>query len=400
MPDNFRSPDYAWSLWPLLPLYPYGQRRTLRREVVPRQIWVFEQIQGIFYVVTPVRMTVIRLQAGGLLVYAPVAPTRECRRLLADLEAEHGAVKYIILPTASGLEHKVFVGPFARQCPEATVYVTPAQWSFPLNLPLNWLGFPKQRTQVLPSQSHRAPFGEEFDYEILQDVDLRLGYFQEVALFHRATQSLLVTDSIVSIPTQPPEVVQLNPYPLLFHAKQTAADPIRDTPAHRVRGWQRIALFSFYFRPHALQVKGVWQTLRESWSASDRSAKAYFGLYPFDWQETWQESFERLSGGGRILVAPILQTLILNRSPAQTLVWVNRIAQWPILRIIPCHLDAPIAATGSQFQQAFSFLRKDANIADPKLPGASLPAADIQFLQNLDQGLLRSGITPPAQEKL
>ena len=47
----------------------------------------------------PVRMTVVRLDGGGLLVYAPVAPTAECLRLLAELEAAHGEVKHILLLT-------------------------------------------------------------------------------------------------------------------------------------------------------------------------------------------------------------------------------------------------------------------------------------------------------------
>jgi len=55
-----------------------------------------------------------------------------------ELVAEHGDVSYIILPTVSGLEHKVFVGPF-RCFPHALVFVAPNQWSFPLNLPLSWL---------------------------------------------------------------------------------------------------------------------------------------------------------------------------------------------------------------------------------------------------------------------
>jgi len=87
----------------------------------------------------PLRMTVVKLEARGLLVYAPVAPTQSVSTL-SELVAEHGDVKYIILPTASGLEHKVFVGPFARSL-NVQVFVAPNQWSFPLNLPLSWLDF-------------------------------------------------------------------------------------------------------------------------------------------------------------------------------------------------------------------------------------------------------------------
>lgn len=146
---SIRSRDFSWPFWLAVPLYPYGKRRTLRHEVIKDTIWTFDQLQGILYTVVPIRMTVVKLEAGGLLVYAPVAPTTECIRLVKELEAKHGDVKYIILPTASGLEHKVFVGPFARRFPNAQVFVAPNQWSFPLNLPLSWLGFPSRRTRVL-----------------------------------------------------------------------------------------------------------------------------------------------------------------------------------------------------------------------------------------------------------
>ncbi|MEL7039744.1 MAG: DUF4336 domain-containing protein, partial [Cyanobacteria bacterium J06592_8] len=155
-----RSRDFSWPWWPAAPLYPYGQRRTLRREVIKDTLWTFDQLQGILYVVVPIRMTVVKLEQGGLLVYAPVAPTPECIRLVRELVTRHGDVKYIILPTTSGIEHKVFVGPFARQFPQAHVFVAPRQWSFPLNLPLSWLGLPRNRTHILPKDSSKVPFSD------------------------------------------------------------------------------------------------------------------------------------------------------------------------------------------------------------------------------------------------
>ena len=134
--------DWAWNFWWTLPIYPFSQRQTLCREVVPGDVWVLEQLQGILYVVTPIRMTVVRLSEGGLLVYAPIAPTKECIVFMNDLVKQYGDVKYIILPTVSGLEHKVFVGPFARKFRNAQVYVSPSQWSYPIRLPLSWLGLP------------------------------------------------------------------------------------------------------------------------------------------------------------------------------------------------------------------------------------------------------------------
>jgi hypothetical protein len=116
-------------------------------------------------------MTIIKLHAGCLLVDAPVIPTPESICLVQELEAKHGSVKYIIiLPTSSGLEHKIFVGPFGRKFPQAVVYVTPHQWSFPFNLPLSWLSFRQKRTVELPENIgniNQNPFSDEFAYEIL-----------------------------------------------------------------------------------------------------------------------------------------------------------------------------------------------------------------------------------------
>jgi hypothetical protein len=293
---------------------------------VPGTIWTFEQVQGIFYVVVPIRMTVVKLASGGLLVYAPVAPTGECITLVNELVALHGDVKYIILPTISGLEHKVFVGPFARQFPQAQVWIAPDQWSFPVNLPLSWLGFPIARTQILPADSSQTPFGNEFDYAILETIDLGPGQFAEVAFFHRRSRTLLVTDTIISLPIAPPTILALEPYPLLFHARDRANDPIVDTPTNRMTGWQRICLFALYFQPSVLEIRNWGQTLRAALTAPERGKRDYFGLYPFDWQHNWQQTFSQLQGNGRLIVAPILQTLILNRAPQQTIDWVERIA--------------------------------------------------------------------------
>ena len=187
------------------------------------------------------------------------------------LVAKHGEVKYIILPTVSGIEHKVFVGPFARQFPKAQVYVSPHQWSFPFNLPLSWLGLPWGRTKILPEDVSQTPFADQFDYAILGSIELGLGKFAEVALFDKRSQTLLVTDTVVSIPEKPPEILQIDPYPLLFHARDSAIEPIVDTEVNRIRGWQRTALFLFYFRPRVLETVSFSQALIDITRAPERS---------------------------------------------------------------------------------------------------------------------------------
>ncbi len=386
--------DFAWRFWLALPIYPFGKRRTIRKEVVKDTIWTFDQLQGIFYVVVPVRMTVVKLEAGGLLVYAPVAPTPECIRLVNELVTSHGEVKYIILSTISGLEHKVFVGPFAQCFPKAEVFVTPEQWSFPLNLPLSWLGLPHKRTSILPFDSSQTPFAKEFDYAILGPIYLGPGKFAEVAFFHKRSHTLLVTDSVVSLSEEPPAIVQLDSYPLLFHAKDKASDIIEDNQANRNKGWQRISLFALYFSPSVLEVPTWSAAFHDAKEAPERSKKAYFGLFPFKWQDDWKRSFDALRGDGRLFVAPILQTLILNRAPQEAIAWAEKIASWDFHWVIPCHLDSPIKAEPHEFRQAFSFLEKQSCSSYP------LPEEDFKLLRNIDAGLNKFRIVPPIKEKV
>jgi len=390
--------DWSWAFWPAVPLYPYGRRRTLRQEVVKDRVWTFDQLQGMLYAVVPIRMTVVKLEVGGLLVYAPVAPTPECIRLVKELVVEHGDVLYIILPTTSGLEHKVFVGPFARRFPNALVFVAPNQWSFPLNLPLSWLGFPWRRTEVLPENSANAPFASEFDYAVL-DINLGRGSFGEVPFFHKRTRTLLVTDSVLAVPEDPPAIVQLDPYPILFHARDNALDVVEDNPASRRKGWQRISLFAFYFRPSALETLNLGQSIRDALIAPKRSLKAYFGLFPFRWKDDWKQSFDALRGGGRLFVAPILQTLILSQAPRTVLNWADKVAKWDFQRIVPCHFDSPIEAGPRQFRQAFAFLDKQPSMGDSFGSGSQpLPQEDFGFLTELEKSLIKMGIAQAPKE--
>lgn len=397
-----RSRDFLWSFWFLVPIYPYNRRRTIRHEVVKDTIWTFDQLQGIFYVVVPIRMTVVKLEEGGLLVYAPVAPTPECIRGVNELVAEHGEVKYIILPTISGLEHKVFVGAFAKCFPNAQVFIAPHQWSFPLNLPLSWLGLPRDRTHILPEDSSKTPFSNQFDYAILGPIELGPGRFEEVAFFEKRARTLLVTDTIVSVPENPPAIVQLEPYPLLFHAKDKATDIIKDTQENRCKGWQRISLFALYFQASALEVSKWGEVFRNAIKARDRSKKAYFGLFPFKWKPDWQRVFEALRGNGRLFVAPILQALILNRAPKETLAWADKVASWNFKRIVPCHFDSPITAEPYQFRKAFSFLEKHPSVSAGLFGTSSypLPEEEFKILREIDEGLSKYGIVPPPKEKV
>jgi hypothetical protein len=96
-------------------------------------------------------------------------------------------------------------------------------------------------------------------------------------------------------------------------------------------------------------------------------------------------------------VAPILQTLILNRSPQTVWSWVERVAQWEFEQIIPCHFSAPVVGDGAAFKRAFSFLDPAVQSSRPWLEanGSLLPQEDLRVLQKIDEILVDYRITPP-----
>jgi hypothetical protein len=377
----------AWPWWPLLPLYPYGRRPTLMRELVQGRVWCFEQLHGVWYVAVPIRMTVLKVE-GGLLLYAPLPPTAEVVEPLRRLEAEHGPVRSIVLATSSGLEHKLPTVPLARAFPAATVWVSDPQWSFPLSLPLAWLGFPAARTRVLFRDG--VPHGDQLAWLPLGPINLGLGTFHEIACLDRATGSLLVTDALVAFTSTPPAVYDLDPTPLLFHGRERGSEPLLDSPSQRRRGWKRIVLFANFFRPDCLRLPAFGELLADAWKAEKPRPRNHFGLYPFRWDSSWEEQADQLIAQGETgspcCLAPVLERLVFVRSRQPYLDWLERLAQHQeIQQLISAHYQAPIPLRPTQLS-AYA---------------AALAARDWapsqgswQVLATIDQTLVRWGFVP------
>ena len=378
-----------WRWWPLLPLYPYGRRRTLVRELIPGRLWSFEQLIGIWYVAVPIRMSVVRLERG-LMLYAPVAPTAELLASLRQLEATQGPVRTIVLPTASGLEHKQPLPAMARAFPEAEVWVTPRQWSFPLRLPASWLGFPAGRTRVLFEQG--LPHADELIWRALGPLDLGLGTFLEVACLHRASGALLLTDALVSIPAEPPDLFDLDPTPLLFHARERGDEPLSDSPERRLRGWRRLVLFASYLRPEPLDVPALAEVLRRGLAPGCRGPRSHFGLYPFRWRPGWERQAEALISGGPagLQVAAVLERLVFPRARTALVAWIKELASLEGVRwLVPAHYDAPVAITAEQLTALAQALESRAWAPDE---------GSWQLLAAIDGLLLRLGLVPAEPE--
>ncbi len=376
--DDSKGRKYLIAPPPLFPLVPAFERQTYRYEVDPGRMWFFEQKQGIglgLNVSVNVRMTVIKLKTGGLWVYAPVAPTKEMVALLDELDAP---VEHVVLPTTL-FEHKIFVGPFQRKYPKAQCWIVPQQWSWPVNLPPQFFGINK--TGILGQDP--TPWDDEFEVELLRPPALGVASyvsFIEAAIFHKPSKTLLVTDAVVYVSENIPDCIPdrdleesgdddnftisalkfLNLFDIKTKAKNrtTSSKDMNREELLRL-GWQRNALQALYFGPNDL-------------------------LSP---EQSWSEITNRL------IVAPVVGTLVYENVPKPVNEWAKRVARWNFDRIVPCHFDAPIRAGPREFVSAFSFLPSSRpEKAGRRRGGAYYPNEDMILLRGVADFLLNAGV--------
>ena len=252
-----------YGLWGILPVGTYKTKPTIMETIIPNSIWTFDQKFGILNVQVPLRMTVVKLSDGGLFVYDPIAATPELVNMVRTLEREHGPVKHIVLGSVA-IEHKTYAGVFAQKFPTAQVWVQPGQYSFPSNLPIPFLGFPTGRTKVIPSSNSNIDdemvpeeWKRDFEFATLGPLISKDGAFGETVFFHKPSKTLLVTDTVLEVTDDVPKIFDIDPKPLLFHARTTVTEVVEDTQAVRERGWRRIVLFGLFFTPGALKIKDV-----------------------------------------------------------------------------------------------------------------------------------------------
>lgn len=359
------------------PLGPFLNRCTIRTEVIKNCIWMFEQEQALGFssVSTNIRMTVIKLKSGGLWVHAPIAPTDECIQLVKELGAP---VEHIVLPTFA-YEHKIFVGPFSRKFPSAQIWVAPRQWSWPINLPLEFFGI--FWANPLKDEDQSTPWFTEIEQKVLSSPEVGIGPFVEVAFYHKCSQTLLVTDAVIYVPRQPPECISRGSLlasaknglavKILSKGKEVPDEPVVDNSLNRQKGWERMVLQILFLGPSNL-------------------------LEP-------TASFDQMSR--KLIVSPIVKTLVFSKVPEKVKDWVDRITKdWKFKRIIPCHFAAPINAGRSEFLAAFAFLDDllgERFITRPSLPllfasfmgkaASYFPPEDMKTLSSLDQFLVSIG---------
>ena len=137
---------------------------------------------GVVGKLLPVRMTIMRLPDGGLLLHSPTRYSIPLKRALEKI----GPIRHLVAPNFA---HWIFLQEWQRACPDATTWAAPGL---------------RERSQVRAS-------GVRLDHDLSDAAPAEWGGavgvttvpgglgFHEVALFHRSTRTLVLTDLVLNL---------------------------------------------------------------------------------------------------------------------------------------------------------------------------------------------------------
>ena len=332
--------------------------------------------------------TVVKLRrTGGLVVFAPQAPTAEFFKLLDEL----GEVEHVVLPTYA-IEHKVWLPALARRYRDAKVWVADGLWSVPVDLPNTFLGINPTGVLVPSGTDRRFPNGrgdandptpanpqppwlDELEYKVLRVDTAGANPYIEAVFLHKASRTLLVTDLVFSIPTDPPAVIDRD------RLLNLAPDDPKDAPAPMSddalrAGWAKASLVVSFLGPSR---------------QSQVEAGAFKGK--LRWEPGWERSFAAIEN--RVLPSPILRTLVFSKGKGPTRRFLEELrADWgdAFDEIVPAHYDAPVKGTAADVAAAFSFLDAPDFLTGLASPGAELPEEDMGTLLKVNDVLELVGL--------
>jgi hypothetical protein len=167
----------------------------------------------------PVRMAVLRLGGGDLLLHSPIRYGEGLRRALERL----GRVRHLVAPNSA---HWMFLPDWQRNCPDALVWAAPG---------LRDRGQVKRSGLRVDHDLGEVP-PAAWAGEVEQAVVPGGFGFAEVALFHRASRTLLLTDLVLNLePAKLPPLAR----PLLRLFGTTAPDGKAPVYLRRVIGMRR-----------------------------------------------------------------------------------------------------------------------------------------------------------------
>jgi hypothetical protein len=383
------------------PLGPFTERKTVQTEIVEGKVYGFEQELRLSGISANVRSTVFRMRDNHLLVYNPVAPTEEFLKQLESLK--HDGVSHILLG-ATPYEHKVFVGPFARKFPSAKVWAVPDQWSFPLDLPAPFLGIDTKGTgggELVNTSTGSAAytaapdFSAEFEVKLLRpEKRLGLGYAaNEAALLHKDTKTLALTDALINIPPQPPQVYDEGN---LLSIGDNARDSnslgniiLKAAGAVNWQGTGATRINTLYSGSNSTQ-NGEAGQLQRGWERNVLLS-LFFGPSPDSLADP-DPTFQKLKE--KWIVAPVTDALIYrsaNVKPELTR-WINDVTQWDFKIISPSHFDAR-EGTPDDVRAAFDPTLATTTVEDAKASTIRpYPKNDVRLLDDIAGQLVKINV--------
>ena len=359
------------------PLYGKSSRQTIMTQL-SESMWALEQSLILGPLETPLRCVVVRLSDNTLWVHAPLAPTEEffdmvescAGDIVGDADGENDSsksvVSHVVCPTYA-LEHKIFVKDALKRWPNAQLWVAPGQFSFPIRSTSDDIVWGRSvsgtlQTSDLDDSYAQPPWIDQIQYETLAAGTFDIGGVPttlcETAFFHSRSKTLIVTDSVAKVSLDPPPLNRHDN--LLLVSKRSTSDAMpEDTAEARQIGWEKTALLISYFFPE-----------------HEEPDAERFGVVT--WTDGWHDNFEALAG--RLIVPPVVRTLLYAQDPRRVKSWVDRVAnRWNFDSIVPAHWEAPITAGPDDFKKAFRFLEDESIDAFPEndLKRGLKPIADI-----------------------
>ena len=142
-----------------------------------QNIWTMNGDDVRMYAVLPftTRMTVVRLDRGGLWLHSPVPPTPERRRAVDRL----GPVEHLVAPNKI---HSLGITPWKALYPSATVWASPAFSQRHPGIPVD----------AVLTNGVDAPWSGEIDHCVIEGHAV----LDEVAFVHKPSRTLILTDFI------------------------------------------------------------------------------------------------------------------------------------------------------------------------------------------------------------
>jgi hypothetical protein len=149
---------------------------------IDENMWVATRPLRFFGLEVGARMTVVRLEGGGLFVHSPVALDEATRRAVDEL----GPVRAIVAPNRL---HHLYVGAWAGAYPGATLCASP--------------GLEAKRPDVAWGRTLGDESEPEWRGELDQVVFSAFPLANEVVFFHRRSRTLVCADFLFNLARHP-----------------------------------------------------------------------------------------------------------------------------------------------------------------------------------------------------